>query len=105
MVFPLVICAWLALVALVIAACQGAARAEARVLREAIEPAPVVSVQGLTVWDCSDAARVRRIARTLSASRPALAHMTSVSRARRPGAERIAPVQLSGRERRCPAQP
>jgi hypothetical protein len=105
MLYPLVIAAWLALAALVIAACQGAARAEVSAPQEAIEPAPVVSVPGLIVWDCGDPADARRIARTLTASRPAAAHTASISRARRPGDERAAPLQLRGRERRCVARP
>ncbi|MEA2314103.1 MAG: hypothetical protein QOI03_795 [Solirubrobacteraceae bacterium] len=104
MLFPLVITAWLALVALVIAACQGAARAEASALRDAIEPAPVVSVPGLIVWDCGDPAHARRIARKLTASRPTAGHVASVSRTRRPGDERTAPLPLRGRERRCAAR-
>jgi hypothetical protein len=83
MLFVLIPIAWLTIVAIVLAACRLSARADLHASGRELEPArdvgaPVISLPGLTVWDCGDPARLRRVAAALSARRPALS-----SRARR----------------------
>ena len=65
--------ALLCVVAVVVAACLLAARADASASspkppsRPSDEDAPLFSLSGLTVWDCADPAQVRRLARDLAA--------------------------------------
>ncbi|MCW3068761.1 MAG: hypothetical protein JWL67_1386 [Solirubrobacterales bacterium] len=65
---------WLAVAAILTAACRLAARADAgmAVRGDAApldERAPVLAVPGLTVWDCEDTPRLRSVANALTATR------------------------------------
>ena len=85
MLLILIPLAWLALVTIVVGACRLAARADASIGREErsvrrSENSPVLSVPGLTVWDCEDPARLRGVAAGLSATRPAGARRAPAAR-------------------------
>jgi hypothetical protein len=76
MLFLLIPIAWLAVASVVVAACRLAARADAlaiapaRQLATAAGETPLLKVRGLTVWDCSDPIRVRRLALALASGAP-----------------------------------
>jgi hypothetical protein len=85
MLFILIPIAWLALATIVVAACRLAARADSSIAGEEPatprnEQAPVLSVAGLTVWECEDPVRLRGIAAALSANRPAGARRAPAAR-------------------------
>jgi hypothetical protein len=90
MLFILIPIAWLALVTIFVAACRLAARSDAHATYEPVPAtddlgAPVLSVPGLTVWDCADPIRLRGVASALSAARPAVL----VPAARRPNGHAV----------------
>jgi hypothetical protein len=74
MLLVLIPIAWLAVAAIVVALCRRAASADAiaaapwRPGQPAREDAPLLSLPGLTVWDCSDPVHARSAARALVAS-------------------------------------
>jgi hypothetical protein len=75
MLFLLIPIAWLAVASIIMAACRLAAHADAPPLAAVLQSragtdAPLLSVRGLTVWDCSDPIRVRSIAMAMSAGAP-----------------------------------
>jgi hypothetical protein len=73
MLFLLISLTWVALVLTVMAVCRIAAHADALAppsTPPALGDAPLLSVRGLTVWDCADPSRVRRLAVALSSGAP-----------------------------------
>jgi hypothetical protein len=83
MLIFLITLAWLAIVVVSVAACRAASRADMLARGSAVRmahdriasasgaPASVMSVPGLTVWDCPDPIRLRSLAATMSAGRAA----------------------------------
>ncbi|HEY4428639.1 MAG TPA: hypothetical protein VGN08_10580 [Solirubrobacteraceae bacterium] len=75
MLFLIIPLVWLAIVAIVVAACRLVARTDANPTAPAPAPdegAPVLSISGLTVWDCPDPVQLRSLADDLSAPGPGL---------------------------------
>jgi hypothetical protein len=90
MLFIVIPIAWLALVTIFVAACRLAANSDAHATDEPMPAtdeagAPVISMPGLTVWDCADPIRLRGVAGALSAARPAV----PVPAARRPNGQAV----------------
>lgn len=80
MFFILIPIVWLALLAVIVAGCRLAARGDAHVAGErgsSTTPGPpaeepLITVPGLTVWDCAQPDQLRSLAASLSAPRPGL---------------------------------
>lgn len=115
MLIFLISLAWLAIVVFAVAACRAASRADTLARASAIatasertgsachEPAPVMSVPGLTVWDCPDPIRLRSLAAAISAGRAAEALRPGrVTRLRNPALGGSALRGARGRSRCAP---
>ncbi|MCW2970715.1 MAG: hypothetical protein JWO23_1842 [Solirubrobacterales bacterium] len=108
MLFIVIPIAWLALITIFVAVCRLAARSDAHVTDEPMPAshdlgAPVISLPGLTVWDCADPIRLRGVADALSAARPAV----PVPAARRPNGQAVHGSRLGAMRRhgtRSPAR-
>src|ERR1700693_772392 len=115
MLIILISLAWLAIVLFSVAACRTASRADTLSRAAAIamaskrtgsaseEPTPVMSVPGLTVWDCPDPIRLRSLAAPRSPGRaPDALRPGRVRRLRNPALRGPALRGARGRSRRAP---